>query len=130
MGCSGRALQKRLWNNLDNVFLFDFGSLMDAICGWPTRQWIDLTHFDTKQFLHLLKNELTKPEIRVVCTAALIEYAHKLRKEEYITSLKIIKDFGYQPYVFEACQPSPPTFFEDYTPYVFYSKMSITSSYQ
>jgi glycosyltransferase GT-like protein len=124
MGCSGRALQKRLWNKLDNVFLFDFGSLMDAICGWPTRQWIDLTHFDTGRFLHMLEKELVNSQIRVVCAAALIEYSYKLRKEEYITSLKIIKDFGYHPYVIEACQPSPPTFFEDYTPYVFYSNVN------
>ena len=34
MGCSGRVLQKRLWQKLDNVFLFDFGNLMDALCGW------------------------------------------------------------------------------------------------
>ncbi len=41
MGCSGRVLEKRLWQKLDNVFLFDFGSLMDALCGWPTRDWIE-----------------------------------------------------------------------------------------
>ncbi len=41
MGCSGRVLEKRLWKKLDNVFLFDFGSLMDALCGWPTRDWIE-----------------------------------------------------------------------------------------
>lgn len=58
MGCSGRALQKRLWNKLDNVFLFDFGSLMDAICGWATRDWITLTHFDSDRFCQTLEREL------------------------------------------------------------------------
>ncbi len=55
MGCSGRALQKRLWNKLDNVFLFDFGSVMDALCGWNTRAWIELTKFDEKTFIDRLK---------------------------------------------------------------------------
>lgn len=58
MGCSGRALQKRLWNRFDNIFLFDFGSLMDAVCGWKTRAWINLTHFNGPAFLKRLKNEL------------------------------------------------------------------------
>lgn len=60
MGCSGRILQKRLWNQLDHVFLFDFGSLMDAICGWETRAWISLTHthFNNQRFVHILEQEL------------------------------------------------------------------------
>lgn len=41
MGCSSRVLEKRLWKKVDNIFLFDFGSLMDALCGWPTRDWIE-----------------------------------------------------------------------------------------
>lgn len=32
MGVSGKALQKRLWKKLDNIFLFDFGSLIDGFC--------------------------------------------------------------------------------------------------
>lgn len=54
MGCSGRALQKRLYNRLDNMFLFDFGSLMDALCGWNTRAWIELTNFNKDEFIKLL----------------------------------------------------------------------------
>ena len=42
MGCSGRVLAKRLYNNVENIFLFDFGSLMDILCGWDTRAWISL----------------------------------------------------------------------------------------
>lgn len=57
MGCSGRVLQKRLWNKASNVFLFDFGSLMDALCGWNTRAWIDLTNFDYERFLTDLSKE-------------------------------------------------------------------------
>ena len=53
MGCSGRALQKRLWYKIDNAFLFDFGSLMDALCGWETRVWMAYAHFNRKTFLKL-----------------------------------------------------------------------------
>ena len=58
MGCSGRVLIKRLWSKLDNVFFFDFGSLLDALCGWNTRAWIELTHFDHKEFLARLEAEI------------------------------------------------------------------------
>lgn len=40
MGCSGRALAKRIYMGGYNAFLFDFGSLLDAFCGWKTRTWI------------------------------------------------------------------------------------------
>lgn len=55
MGCTGRAMQKKLWDRYDNFFFFDFGSLMDALCGWNTRAWIELTKFDKDQFLGKLK---------------------------------------------------------------------------
>ena len=55
MGCSGRAIQKRIWDNYDNFFLFDFGSLMDALCGDQSRAWIELTKFNGEEFLGLLK---------------------------------------------------------------------------
>jgi hypothetical protein len=40
MGCSGRILMKRLYKKKYNVFYFDFGSLMDGICGNETRPWL------------------------------------------------------------------------------------------
>lgn len=52
MGCSGRPMQKRIYDNYENFFLFDFGSLMDALCGNATRAWIDLTNFDKDSFLN------------------------------------------------------------------------------
>lgn len=55
MGCSGRAMQKRIWDNYKNFFLFDFGSVMDAFCGTNTRVWMELTKFDSDAFLELLK---------------------------------------------------------------------------
>lgn len=55
MGCTGRAMQKKIWDRYDNFFLFDFGSLMDALCGWNTRAWIELTSFDKDNFLEKIK---------------------------------------------------------------------------
>ena len=40
MGCSGRPLMKRLWGQSRNVFLFDFGSLLDGIAGNNSRTWL------------------------------------------------------------------------------------------
>lgn len=60
MGCSGRVLQKRLWYKCENIFLFDFGSLMDGLCGWNTRAWIDLAKFNSSEFLQLLTERQTK----------------------------------------------------------------------
>jgi hypothetical protein len=54
MGCSGRPMQKRIYDNYNNFFLFDFGSLMDALCGDATRAWIELTNFDKDGFLRKL----------------------------------------------------------------------------
>lgn len=124
MGCSGRALQKRLWNKLDNVFLFDFGSLMDALCGWNTRAWIDLEHFNAPAFVQTLEKELQSGIIRVVCTSALIPECYGPRKQQYIRCINLLKSYNYQPYIFEACHPSPPTFFEDHAQHVFYSNVN------
>lgn len=43
MGCPGRVLQKRIINKGYNVYLFDFGSLLDAFNGEQTRAWVRLT---------------------------------------------------------------------------------------
>lgn len=51
MGCSGRPMQKRILDNYDNFFLFDFGSLMDALCGWETRAWMEMTNFNNVEFM-------------------------------------------------------------------------------
>ncbi len=130
MGCSGRALQKRLWNRLDDVFLFDFGSLMDALCGWNTRQWIELVHFNSQEFIHLLEKELRdcssnlKGQIRIICTSAIIPEHYEMRREEYTRSLQRLKNYPYELYVFEACHRSSPPFLEKLTPHVFYSNVN------
>ena len=57
-GASGKPLQKRIYNQFDEVFLFDFGSLMDALTNaWKLhnktykRAWIDVTGFDKDDFI-------------------------------------------------------------------------------
>jgi len=42
MGCPGRILQKRILKKGYRVYLFDFGSLLDALNNDNTRLWIDL----------------------------------------------------------------------------------------
>ena len=55
MGCSGRILQKRILQSGKPVFLFDFGSALDAICGWNTRAWIDLCGINESFWEDILK---------------------------------------------------------------------------
>ena len=55
MGCSGRVMAKRLINNAAlNVFIFDFGSLMDALCQWNSRAWIECVDQPREYFEELL----------------------------------------------------------------------------
>lgn len=51
MGCSGRALMKRLYGNDFNVYYFDFGSLLDGICGNMSRTWLKKTSIDYEALL-------------------------------------------------------------------------------
>lgn len=48
MGCSGRALMKRLhhYTRSKNVFLFDFGSLLDGINGNDSRTWLKVNEIN------------------------------------------------------------------------------------
>ncbi len=51
MGCSGRPLTKRLINKNYNIFIFDFGSLLDGIIGFNSRPWLDIAKIDYKLLL-------------------------------------------------------------------------------
>jgi hypothetical protein len=62
-----------------------------------------------------------RPHIKIVYTAALIEHSlYQSRLQEYIASLKTLLKYGYEPYVIESCSLKGPTFFEAFTPFVFY----------
>ena len=52
MGCSGRPLMKRLWNKNFNIFLFDFGSLLDGVSGNKTRAWLEINDVNYKELLN------------------------------------------------------------------------------
>lgn len=46
MGCAGRVLMKRILENERNVFLFDFGSLLDGFDGNDSRAWLKEKNID------------------------------------------------------------------------------------
>ena len=49
MGCSGRPLMKRLFNNsAQSFFLFDFGSLIDGFEGVNSREWLSVNNINYK----------------------------------------------------------------------------------
>jgi hypothetical protein len=51
MGCSGRPLMKRLWKANHNIFLFDFGSLLDGIDGNDSRSWLKMNAINYSELL-------------------------------------------------------------------------------
>lgn len=116
MGCSGKVLIKRLWNKTDNVFFIDFGSLIDALCGWNTRAWIELTGFDKEKFLNLLSKQT-----HIICTSALIENEKDLRKTEYTQGVTAIKSFGFNPYIIESIAEGP-TYLNQLSDRILYAK--------
>ncbi len=122
-GVMGRALQKRLWHKYDNIFLFDFGSLIDGLVGWQKNQakyeraWITLTHFNPQIFIKKLKNQ----KVKVLYTAALIENKFEYRKKEYLESLNTLFSIGYKPYIVDACTQTNKSFFEEYCDTVLYA---------
>lgn len=116
MGCSGRALAKRLWKQLDNIFIFDYGSTFDALCGWDTRAWISLSSFNHEEFVHKLSHN-----VHIVYSAALLEKDQISRKKEYIHSLSILKKIGYIPFIVESCSSNSFSFLNEWSNHVFYS---------
>lgn len=46
MGCSGRPLMKRLFFEKFNIFLFDFGSLIDGMDGVKNRTWLKIANIN------------------------------------------------------------------------------------
>lgn len=51
MGCSGRVFMKRILKLNKNVFLFDFGSLLDGIVGNKTRTWLKINNINYDKLL-------------------------------------------------------------------------------
>ena len=61
-------------------------------------------------------------KVRILYTAALVQNDFKTREKEYIKSLKILNKYGYNPYIVEAIQGKGPSFLDNYSDRVFYSK--------
>ena len=51
MGCSGRPLMKRIYKEGFQIFIFDFGSLLDGIDGNQSRTWLKKNNIDYKKLL-------------------------------------------------------------------------------
>jgi hypothetical protein len=108
---------------------------------WPAVQDFLLTHPDW--ILHerrtnchgftILKrvhpSAISKPAMKILYTSALIPRNYEQRKNEYIHSLQILKNFGFLPntYVVEAGPPTIFSFFEDYCDHIFYSSSNNVS---
>ena len=59
MGCSGRVLQKRLLLRDLNVFIFDFGSVIDALNNTSSRSWIrNLKDSSRQEFLNSMYRDV------------------------------------------------------------------------
>ncbi len=64
-----------------------------------------------------------KPKIVIVCTSALIVDNYEMRQQEYAQALSRLREYGYEPYVFEARKLRSPSFLEEYSNHVFYSNV-------
>lgn len=60
-------------------------------------------------------------DLKIICTAALIQNQFENRKKEYIKSFNFLKQIGFEPYIVESCV-SGPTFLDQFSKNVFYSK--------
>lgn len=117
--------------------LIFFGMAFSFLCvegeQYPVQFEIFYEEFGTKKltFREFYENPIPMPQqqkenIHIICTSALIPYNYEMRKEEYIRCLQLVKDYGYDPYVFEACSHTAPTFLEEYANHVFYSNSNDT----
>lgn len=64
-------------------------------------------------------------KVHIICTAALIDDDYEIRKNEYLTSLEILRNYGYHnPYIIESINENPPTFLNDYSKNVLYPNVN------
>ncbi len=63
-------------------------------------------------------SSFAQPAIKILVTSAMLAVApeiREMRNGEYAKSMQILSDYGYRPYVVEACQSHPPSLFEAFT---------------
>lgn len=93
-------LQRKLLDLRDDIVLFDFDILWDLLIDQKQKC------IDRVRFQHLMQRNIV-----FVSTAALIDAKYEQRKEQYMRSIKVLNDFGYEPYIVESCAEGP-TFFD------------------
>ena len=72
--------------------------------------------------LAVLTTSLTYGKILVLATASLLDIKYEMRKQEYIKSLKILNQLGYDFYCVENIKnENEKTFLDDYCDKVYYS---------
>lgn len=103
-------IQKRLWERMERVLLFDLDELTDVLL-YGARGGIDMQRFYA----------LMKKNIIILSTAALINNKYEMRKQQYIYSVGNVLDLGYEPYIVESCVKGP-TFLDDYCAQVVYTE--------
>ena len=60
--------------------------------------------------------------IKIIYTAALLDRHFEGRKQEYIHTLRVLSQLGYEPYIVEAIKKKGPTFLDQYCTKVFYAQ--------
>jgi hypothetical protein len=60
--------------------------------------------------------------IKIFCTAALTAYDYAPRMRQYMRSLETLINYGFEPYIVESCSPQSPTFLDNYSKHVLYTK--------
>lgn len=83
-----------------------------------------LARYKNLVILLLLQTYHTGAQIRIVCTAALLDAQADVRQQEYTHSINIIKNLGYEPYIIEACKQQGPTFFDTLSSQLFYATVN------
>jgi len=62
-------------------------------------------------------------KVKILFTAALLDVHFEDRKVEYVKSLEVLKEMGYEPYIVEACTEGP-SFLDYYSSNVCYSSVN------
>jgi len=85
-------------------------------------EWDDqLENFVYSNYFASIKELKSLPLPKIIYTAALINDKYEMRKDEYIRGIKTLDIYGYKPYIVESCKEPGVTFFDSYSPYVFYA---------
>lgn len=102
MGWKGKLWAKQVLEEFDSVFVIDLNLLREPLAQWRKEDW---EHW-------LIKNG----NVKILYTSALLPERFEGRKQEYMHSLQVIKDYGFinNTYIVEALGYTPLSFYEEY----------------